>query len=327
MEQVFAANQNPVLSTNQQTPSILPTNQNSAFIADQDTVVLPTSPDFEMETICSDLENQIDPTVLDDIDLYLECDDDDVNFNVPVPKDYKNVTFKVSFYPGSQNSEEVGQRKFMCRVCEEEFKMETKFKVHMADRHGDKKPFVCSICSYKAASIKLRKQHFVKVHNIENSSDTSFECLSSVNRPKMKFICSKCSYITTRKDELVTHFNKNHSKADNLFSCDQCSFVCKQKKTFSLHIKKHERTSSELVCEICGKDFITNTQFNRHYKIHKEERPFKCSIPGCETTFKIQGALTDHVKSVHRRCEKQNLKPVGHISDQSKSELSDKQTQ
>ncbi|XP_033745349.1 gastrula zinc finger protein XlCGF26.1-like [Pecten maximus] len=313
MEQISLTNHNPVL----------PTNQDGAFLAVQN-AVLPNSPDFEMETICPDLEHEIDPTLLDDIDLYLECDDDDVNFTAPISKDYKNVTFKVSFYPGSENNEANSRKKFVCQICKEDFKMETKFKVHMAECHSDKKPFMCNICSYRAASMKLLKQHFVKVHKTENSSNADFESLTNVNGPKIKFICSKCPYSTTRKDKLVKHFNKNHRQAEKSFSCDQCNFVCKQKKTFSLHVKKHEGTSLELICEICGKDFLTNTQFNRHYKTHKEERPFKCSIPGCEMTFKIKGASTDHMKSVHR-FEKQNLKFVDQTIVPSDSGLSDQQ--
>ncbi|XP_060080613.1 zinc finger protein 780A-like [Ylistrum balloti] len=310
MEQIPLTNHN----------TALPTNESGAFVAVQN-AILPTSPDFEMETICADLEHEIDTSLLDDIDLYLECDDDDVNFTAPVPKDYKNVTFRISFYPGTQNCETNTRRKFVCKICKEEFKMETKFKSHMVEQHDIKKPFVCNICSYKAASMKLRKQHFVKVHKIEKSCGTDYDVISD-NGPKMKFVCSKCSFFTTRKDELVSHFNKNHSHTDKSFSCDQCNFVCKQKKTFSLHLKKHEGTSSELICEICGKEFMTNTQFNRHYKTHRGERLFKCSLPGCQRTFKIKGALTDHVKSVHR-FEKSNMKKIGDTSGQPSSDLSD----
>ncbi|XP_069141499.1 telomere zinc finger-associated protein-like isoform X2 [Argopecten irradians] len=278
---------------------VLPVNQNESFLAVQN-AVLPNSPDFEMETICPDLEHEIDPTLLDDIDLYLECDDDDVNFTAPVPKDYKNITFKVSFYPGSQTCEGIPRKTFTCQICKDIFQMETKFRVHMDIHHGDQKPFTCGICSYRAASVKLQKQHLLKVHKTKiKSSEENLESLTDISGPNIKFICSKCPFSTLQKDNLEEHFNEIHSKVEKTFSCDQCNYVCKQKKTFSLHVKKHGGISSELVCEICGKDFLTKPQFNRHYKTHREGRPFKCTVPGCKSTFKIQGALTDHIKTVH----------------------------
>lgn len=267
---------------------------------------IPINEDVVMETICAELGDEIDTSLLDDIDLYLECDDDDVNFSIPPPKDFKNVIFKVSFYPGNQNEATISRRKFVCCVCQEEFTMETKFKVHMAAQHGESKPFLCDICSYKSSSRNLMTQHYIKAHKIKkdsqkikNGSQTNLDSLGGVDVSVIQFTCCKCPYVTDSEEGLVSHFDIYHNSPEKPFTCDQCDFICKQKKTFTLHKKKHLGMCGDLVCEICGKEFLTKTQFNRHYKIHNADRPFQCSMDGCNKGFKLKGALTDHVRTVH----------------------------
>lgn len=41
-----------------------------------------------------------------------------------------------------------------------------------------------------------------------------------------------------------------------------------------------------------------------HMLTHTGEKPFKCDFPGCEWTFRLKGALTDHKRAIHENAKK-----------------------
>ncbi|PVH69140.1 hypothetical protein DL98DRAFT_522352 [Cadophora sp. DSE1049] len=47
-------------------------------------------------------------------------------------------------------------------------------------------------------------------------------------------------------------------------------------------------------CQICGKGFKQKSDWERHYRIHTKERPFRCTEFGCSKSFAQKGALTKH---------------------------------
>jgi hypothetical protein len=47
----------------------------------------------------------------------------------------------------------------------------------------------------------------------------------------------------------------------------------------------------------CHQSFNRKSDLQRHYRIHTNERPYSCSIPGCGKSFIQRSALTVHIRT------------------------------
>mmetsp|Transcript_29801 Transcript_29801/g.58178 ORF Transcript_29801/g.58178 Transcript_29801/m.58178 type:complete len:275 (-) Transcript_29801:1078-1902(-) len=65
-----------------------------------------------------------------------------------------------------------------------------------------------------------------------------------------------------------------------------------------LSIKRPDARSSKNCCDICGKDFRSRSEMNRHTRVHSGERPFQCKI--CFSKFKQKSHLKAHL-AIHDR--------------------------
>lgn len=50
-------------------------------------------------------------------------------------------------------------------------------------------------------------------------------------------------------------------------------------------------------CHWCAKQFFSNYEIQRHYRIHNGERPFPCSI--CKKRFRQKQHMITHISTVH----------------------------
>ena len=57
-------------------------------------------------------------------------------------------------------------------------------------------------------------------------------------------------------------------------------------------VKKKRKKKPKPVCDICGKICESKSKFDRHYRVHSNERPFKCEY--CGKGFKVRAHLRDH---------------------------------
>lgn len=318
-----------------------------------------------INTLCTDIEvEEIEETVLNDIDLCLECDDDGNSYSLQKPKIAPDtiicdVNIKISpsknekFSPSFMGKCDTGFQCYLCRDC---FSMESKYSRHMLQNHKIDRPFHCHFCNYSSTCTKLivkhskrkhrcsdmikdglkadRKYYMIvgtqKVSGVMEESKTSEKSVSkeidiengvnnlrnSINEKKILsvsemenqvFFCCKCPYRTTTKTLLTSHVNAKHSTDRKLYLCKICEFTCKQKRTLDIHEKKHKNETTSFVCDICEKGFYSNTALKRHVVTHSQDRPYACIHENCMKSFKFQGALTDHVKSVHqRKCDKKS---------------------
>ncbi|XP_020706545.2 zinc finger protein ZFP2-like isoform X5 [Athalia rosae] len=61
-------------------------------------------------------------------------------------------------------------------------------------------------------------------------------------------------------------------------------------------------TQESYQCHECGKCFKLKDSFQRHMRIHTDERPFTCHI--CAKQFRDSGGLSRHLKDVHAKVKK-----------------------
>lgn len=106
--------------------------------------------------------------------------------------------------------------------------------------------------------------------------------------------CEECNEIFIGKNLLEEHIKKLH-KTDNNEVCSQCGKVFATRKQLNVHRKCVHENEMNFVCHFCGKNMFTKINLENHLRVHTQERPFKCTIEGCEKRFKQQGQVRRHV--------------------------------
>ncbi|KAF6202744.1 hypothetical protein GE061_003146 [Apolygus lucorum] len=141
----------------------------------------------------------------------------------------------------------------------------------------------------------------------------------SIHTGEKPYSCSHCPKAFARGSQLTQHL-RTHTK-DRPFTCPQCNsdFVCRNNLLH--HIKRHQG-ERDYVCHKCGKSFIRRDSLQKHlawfhanlkafeckicnkrYKghllqhmrIHKAEKPHKCSW--CDMRFVQRSQLTVHERT------------------------------
>lgn len=262
------------------------------------------------ENISSLEVDEIQTNLLDEMELHLECDDDR-NYNMPGSTEEiifqptslvaNNVSLRISFSNNSCLRQETNrQNVFVCPICSESVKMETKFVRHMFNRHQVKNPFQCTFCTYKASSQKLLLKHVKRQHINKDKTENlpTFDTQNLMEKRNNSTDVHKLNRNGEQQQDKMTGDTSSaniHKHDENaLFKCDKCDYTCKQHRSLLLHLKRHSN-EFDFQCEICSKKFLSAGAFKRHLKTHQEGRPFVCQFLNCGKSFKILGALTDHI--------------------------------
>ncbi|XP_032758348.1 transcriptional repressor CTCFL isoform X2 [Rattus rattus] len=80
------------------------------------------------------------------------------------------------------------------------------------------------------------------------------------------------------------------------FQCDTCPFTSSKLSTFNRHIKIHSDERPHL-CHLCLKSFRTVTLLRNHVNTHTGTRPYKCG--DCDMAFVTSGELVRHRRYKH----------------------------
>ncbi|XP_064621561.1 uncharacterized protein LOC135484221 [Lineus longissimus] len=127
-------------------------------------------------------------SVLDDIDLYLECDDDNVYTKAMPSKPGMESTkpknsqepfkFKFSFPTNTTPPVSDSKKSFVCEFCSQSFIKDHLLKNHQAKSHNVKDLFPCPQCAYRGQQHAHLQKHIKRMHKKSSQSDDSSNNLS-----------------------------------------------------------------------------------------------------------------------------------------------------
>lgn len=120
--------------------------------------------------------------------------------------------------------------------------------------------------------------------------DATFELITSDN----KYQCKLCESIFKTKDNLRRHYIR-HGTTDKL-KCPSCPRQFYFQRDLNFHMKQHTEPQLEYQCEICSKNYSSNSALKKHMVLHLDDsRQFKCTFEGCNKTFRKKFTLQNHM--------------------------------
>ncbi|XP_028415334.1 zinc finger protein 836-like [Dendronephthya gigantea] len=209
---------------------------------------------------------------------------------------------------GQSTSSNIEARDLNCQVCGEAFEKMSLLKKHLKT-HGVK-AFQCDLCdksfSVESAFIVHKRKHTGEKPHACDQCDRTFSQTGNLNRHKLThadykpFQCETCERKFNRMDLLKTH-RKIHERVENGFPCNLCSELFSLKNDLKAHKKAAHPV---LCCKACRARFSDPVLFEKHFKTHRRDNPYKCNI--CEMCYSDAESLVNHiaghVKKEHK-CE------------------------
>ena len=118
--------------------------------------------------------------------------------------------------------------------------------------------------------------------------------METMHKEKKDFDCKKCNKKFAMESLLRRH---QTFFCDNAFKCSLCRKVCTGPEELKEHkLMQHKRTEK---CETCGKYFRTKYHLKVHKRIHRIEKPFVCTVEGCEESFPVKSQREWHLDQKH----------------------------
>ena len=210
-------------------------------------------------------------------------------------------------------SEEVNK---ICVKCDKKVPVKS-FDEHKCDFVTVRK---CMECEALLTSNSDMKDHFHQVHsfklellalqNLEMSTSFShYQCLhckyastnssnlyrhvNSIHKPTTE-TCYLCGHISKNKISLIAHINKKHRAPEGQTKCEQC-LNCFPNENFEGHLCERQK----IICNICGKTYVTEKSLKEHIKVEHEKvvitKSFFCHK--CDFSCTTKGGLSAHMIS------------------------------
>ena len=96
------------------------------------------------------------------------------------------------------------------------------------------------------------------------------------------FICGKCKYVTSIKEELDKHVKDIHTEdSSNVHKCNDCTFVARSKENLNNHVKIHRILGKK--CDKCDQAFNNQEDLELHkVQSHVQAIPQPCQNKSME---------------------------------------------
>lgn len=195
------------------------------FCTDIDTEALVSPDTLEMDEIYQVLGRDIlKSSLLDDIDLYLECDEDSLyvvphetlpSSSLPVAKSRLASRVRVSFPSSCQ---QVTQERIRCTQCTRSFTRESLLKDHQFQCHGARDLFPCTVCAYVGQRHRLLQKHMKRRHPSHSQQEPTLNGQQKLDLPGQQPSLIG-THSVLRKQKNISHMD---STADA--TCISCTF-------------------------------------------------------------------------------------------------------
>ncbi|XP_033629149.1 uncharacterized protein LOC117291511 isoform X2 [Asterias rubens] len=156
----------------------------------------------------------------------------------------------------------------------------------------------CNICKEHLPTQFQVIHHYLTHHEEVYNNKTPSKKKTTSLPPTMKAedfstVLCYCRQCGSYEADLKRHRRENHQV------CKVCGVVCASQTFLLKHMERHTKTEEErknLLCDYCGKRYVTRNAFSRHLKVHRGEKlkKYKCNI--CNII--VAGALRRH-KLIH----------------------------
>ena len=140
------------------------------------------------------------------------------------------------------------------------------------------KPFLCEICNNRFAYSKgLQKHKRLTGHGT-------------------KLGCNVCKYKAADKEDIISHWQKEHVGKENLFACNLCENSFAKYTAMTKH-KKYMHGERPYKCDQCDYRAAKQGILNKHISIMHEGKRVAC--PVCKVEFVSRANLRVHQKNIH----------------------------
>ena len=225
-------------------------------------------------------------------------------------------------------------KQFACNGCQKHFSRPDVLEAHRRRVHGasaakghqnttarnsstaQRSYHPCPQCPAQLASLHHYHRH-LEAHRKRGEADGPISCPHcgklfadrrkytvhlKHHRKAKKYACSDCGLAFIQKEFLRRH-QLTHS-GEKPFACLLCPSTFRQHVHLKQHIRRiHQmqgRTSGQLQCSQCDREFLTSSELKNHLRYHQpasEARAFSCSM--CHLAFVEKGHLDRHVRRIH----------------------------
>lgn len=215
---------------------------------------------------------------------------------------------------------------FKCDMCEREYFDKETLRDHLYTHCGIK-PYTCRYgeCGQSFSHASGRRQHY-KNHHSETPKNPNSMISESL-------ACDICGRQYPNRKRLLIHL-KTHGSNRSLFECTMCDrkyldnatlrdhmnihngekpYICAygcgkgfahasgrrhHHKAYhtSAKIKREDGGSGSILCDLCGREFVSKNRLLSHLKTHTKQRPiFKCTL--CARTYIDKESHRDHMNT------------------------------
>ena len=124
--------------------------------------------------------------------------------------------------------------------------------------------------------------------NSLNLGNASHVTLSSISQIEPE--CESLSAVEAKQNQ-KSQEKKRHSTAskDKKYKCNKCEYSTNNHGHFDNHLRVHSEDKPFKCTEPgCNKRFKRKQHLTSHLRMHSGEKPFVCHFGGCQATFRHQ---------------------------------------
>ena len=265
-------------------------------------------------------------SLLDDIELYLECEEDN-SYDVPCKKSDNgcrfvlpqlppgsNFRFKVTFPNLPTVNEET---RYPCELCDKSFTRESLLKDHYFRQHGEKDLFPCILCRYKGSLHRHLQKHMKRKHSdlcaksqpcqevanhtatlndnvITLEHDSSTNSAQSFTHSLRTFPVVGASQSRLRAS--IIEDTPNDSTKPTSTKESECHIEILNIPVWTKSISENRAAEiGSFTCHKCKKFLKTTSALNEHTETVHDEKIHTCSNRGCTKKYAFERDLKAHM--------------------------------